>query len=63
MEEAEHKLWAIRAALDTVPAEMRQTLLDNIISGAGFGDYAHENTWKKWKKRFIYNLARYLDLI
>ena len=28
-----------------------------------FGDEAHPNTWKKWKKRFITRLAYELGLV
>lgn len=63
IEEGVRKLRAIRAAILPVPEDMRQDLIESIMAGTGFGDYAHENTWKKWKKRFINELAHNLDLV
>ncbi len=63
IEEGVRRLRAIRAAIQPVPEDMRQDLIENIMAGTGFGDYAHENTWKKWKKRFINELAHNLDLV
>lgn len=63
IEEGVRRIRAIRAAIQPVPEEMRRDLIESITSGSGFGDYAHENTWKKWKKRFITELAHNLDLV
>lgn len=63
IEEGVRRLRAVRAAIQPVPEEMRQDLIESITQGNGFADYAHENTWKKWKKRFISELAHNLDLV
>ena len=63
MKEAERKLEAIRTSISIIPEGMRDGILDNILNRTGFADFAHENTWKKWKRRFVYNLARNLDLL
>ncbi len=54
---------AIKKALEALPEEYRQAVADNIISGVPFPDIAHDNTWRKWKKRFIYEVAVELELI
>ena len=41
----------IRKALDKIPEEYRVDLLDNIVYGGSAYDFAHENTWKKWRTR------------
>lgn len=63
IEEGMRRLKAVRAALEPIPEDMREELIENIRAGTVFGDYAHENTWKKWKKRFVCELAHNLDLI
>lgn len=61
--EAEFRLECIDRALALVPEELRQGILDSIINrGAGYPEIAHDNTWRLWKQRFIYNLARYMRL-
>lgn len=54
---------AIDAALNMIPVEYRQGIIDNINQRVPYGDIAHENTWKKWKQRFIYELAVNLMLV
>lgn len=61
--EAAEKLACIKAALKTVPEEYRIDLLDAIVDGARPTLYAHENTWKKWRRVFIAELAGRLKLI
>lgn len=56
------KLSGIYSALDKIPTEYQNGLLDNIINHRKYEDYAHENTWKKWKQRFIYYVAENLRL-
>lgn len=58
----EERLEGIYRALDSVPEEYSKCILDNIISHIKYNDYAHENTWKKWKQRLIYNIAVNLKL-
>ena len=51
--EAMFKLDCIHRALMEIPEIYREGIIENI----------HENTWKKWKQRFIYMLAENLRLI
>ena len=63
LEAAAEKMRCIKAALDTIPEEYRQPILDNIIHMTACGDGACLNTWKKWKQKFIFELARNLNLV
>ncbi len=54
---AREKLEAIDAALALVPEEYRDGIILNITDKLPFGSGAHDNTWKKWKQRFVYELA------
>ena len=61
---AGHRICAVSRALEMVPAEYRQGIIDSILKrGGGFRDYAHENTWKRWKQRFIYGVAVEMGLV
>ncbi len=60
---AAHELECIAKALESIPAVYREGLLDNIIEKKPFSDFAHPNTWKRWKLVFLHELARELDLI
>ncbi len=63
-EEAMFKLDCIHHALLLIPEEYREGILHSIQNrGSGYYDFAHENTWKKWKQRFIYALAVNLNLV
>lgn len=61
--EAKSKLAAIKRAEMIVPDSYRKGLINSISKGEAFPDYASENTWKKWKKIFIEQLAIELYLI
>jgi phosphomethylpyrimidine synthase len=60
---AAYELGCIERALEGVPEVYREGLLDNIVNKTPFGDFAHPNTWKRWKLVFLYELAGALDLI
>ena len=60
---AEYELDCIGRALAKVPEEYRMGILSNIVHKTEFGDFAHPNTWKKWKQIFIAELARELCLV
>lgn len=63
-EYARFRLDAIYKALDVVPLEYRDDVLKSITQyGKGYSDNAHENTWKHWKKKFIFELAHNLRLL
>ena len=57
---ARYRADAIDKALDEVPQAYREGLMDNIRSHERYEDFAHENTWKMWKQRFVYHAANYL---
>ena len=60
---AKWKLECVRRALEEVPEEYRQSTIDCISYNVPYGDTAHENTWRKWRQVFIYELAKNLLLI
>lgn len=60
--EAKCKLEAIDTALEDVPPEYREGILDNLSGRPGYPDEACENTWRKWKSVFIAKLAHELLL-
>ena len=61
--EAAKKIVCIRDALTRVPEEYRVDVLDSIVEGVRPPAIAHENTWKKWRRVFITELAYNLNLI
>lgn len=62
-EVARDRLECINKALMAVPPEYRRGVMASIENRGGrVMDYAHENTWKKYKQRFVYNLAKNLAL-
>lgn len=62
LEEAARKRDCIYAALEVVPEEYREAIIENIVDLRLYDDNAHSNTYKKWKQRFIYELAGKLNL-
>lgn len=63
-EYARARLDAVYRALEVVPYEFRNDVLGSIACyGRGYEDNAHENTYKRWKKVYIAELAEQLHLI
>lgn len=60
---AKWKLGCVRRAIEKVPEEYRQTTIDSIVYNLPFSDMAHENTWRKYRRIFIRELAQNLLLI
>ena len=60
---AAYELECIHAAITKVPEVYREGLLDNINKKEPLPDFAHPNTWKRWKLVFLYELAKQLKLI
>ncbi len=60
---AKNTLDCIRRAEESVPEFYRKGILDNIIFRTDFDVNAHLNTWQKWKRVFLHELARNLMLI
>lgn len=56
-------LACIEKALTKVPEVYREELLDNIMNKKPLPDFAHANTWKRWKLVFLYELAREMRLV
>jgi len=61
--QAKSDVECVDRALLVVPEELRPGLLDMVSHRGKTNDAAHENTWKRWKKRFIYELAEELRLV
>ena len=49
---------AITKALDLVPEEYRAGLMSNIIERKPYPIYAGTATWRRWRQRFVYYVAR-----
>lgn len=61
---AYYKLDAIHRAILKIPAEYRGVILKSITYGMkNTNIYIHENTIKKYKREFIYQLAKNLALL
>lgn len=60
---ARNRIEAIDEALNTIPEEYRYGLIKHVKNRLPYEDFAHENTWKKWQRRFVYELAINLMLI
>lgn len=63
VEESVWKMKCIRDALNTIPEEYRADIIDSIYTGEMPEEIAHENTRKKWRRKFIRELAYNLNLI
>ena len=63
MRQAVWKLSCIKEALGAIPQEYRIETIEGIVDGVIPVGVAHENTWKRWRKVFINELARKLNLI
>ena len=54
LEKYNHQIRPVEKALKKIPEEYRQGLLDHIIKGKPYPDYAHTSTWKRWRRRLLY---------
>lgn len=54
---------AVEKALETIPEEYRMAVLDNIRYGDKFPYTAGASTWARWKAKFVYEVAKKLQLI
>ena len=63
LRQAAADLGCVSRALLKIPEVYRYGIIDNITEKTTFGDYAHINTWKRWKQVFLYELARELHYI
>ena len=58
----EHRVNAIRDALESIPLSYRQFILDNIIRQKSYKCFPNK-LWRLWKQRFLFNVARNLSLM
>ena len=63
MEEASRKLACVKEALEVVPEEYRLYIIESIVNKEMCFEIAHENTWKRWRRVFLKELAYKLKLI
>ena len=54
----DEKIKPIEKALSKVPQEYQKGLMDNIIRRKRYPDYADTSTWKRWRRRFLYWVAK-----
>ena len=58
----EKRVEAIRSALETVPPAYRQFILDNIVKHKSYKCFPNK-LWRVWKQRFLFNVAKNLELM
>ena len=58
----EKRVEAIRDALDTVPFAYRQFILDNIVKQKQYKCFPNK-LWRIWKQRFLFNVAKNLEMM
>lgn len=59
IKEASFRMRCINDALDAIPEEYREGVIEIIKKvRPHYPDTAHENTWNKWKRCYIYTLAK-----
>lgn len=64
LEDALVKFDCLERALYEIPNYYREGIIESVQNrGGGYGDFAHENTWKKWKSKFMYAFATNLGLM
>lgn len=54
---------AVKCALETLPAEYRNGVYDNLTEGKAFPLDASEVTYKRYRSRFIRAVAEQLELV
>ncbi len=54
---------AVDAALNTIPAEYRKGVFDNICYQMPYPIDASEATYKRWRARFVFEVAKKLSEI
>ena len=60
--ELSSKIAAVEKALNRIPEEYREGVMNSIVYRADYPDYAHDNTWKTWRQRFVFYVARNKNL-
>lgn len=54
---------AVTHAMEQIPEEYRQGVIENITQNKAYPPYADRSTYSRWKSRFIHTVARILDKI
>lgn len=52
----------IENALLSIPEEYRKGIWNNIMYNAAYPIYADRSTYGRWKSKFIYQVAKYLEI-
>ena len=58
----EMRVNAIKSALMKVPPMYRQFIMDSIVMHKGYGCFPNK-LWRLWKQRFLFNVAKNLELM
>lgn len=59
----ENDVEAVESALHKIPFEYREGIFRNIVRRERFPETAHYNTWLTWRQRYIWHVAKGLNLI
>lgn len=54
---------AIDKAVKQIPEEYRMYIFENVAYKIPYPNIAHRNTWTNWRVRFMYYVAKNLNLI
>ena len=60
--EVSEKLDAIERALNQLPEEYRQPVFNNVRYNRPYPYTAGVSTWSRWRRRFLFYVAKYLHL-
>lgn len=63
IEKVHDEVKAIEKAMNGIPVEYLQPILDNIKEGTRFPDYANYKTWKNYKRILIRKVGENLDML
>ncbi len=61
LSEISRELSAVEKGLEAIPEEYRKGIWENIVNRKAFPDYAHRDTYKRWKQRYVYRVAILLE--
>lgn len=56
--ELSKKIGAIESALLEIPCEYRDSILSSVLYRTKYKDYASRNTWKNYRRRFVFYVAK-----
>lgn len=59
----EERLKAVERALTEIPEEYRRGIMDSIVYDTRYPRDADRSTYSKWKRRFVYKVAKKMDWI